>query len=77
MSLVSVFKDTIEALSGSRDSLRYLLTDFDQMKPLDKSVNDNTKNDILKDSQREHSRGSCQTISTIEVLKHRHHAVII
>jgi hypothetical protein len=53
--LVSVFKDAIEALSGSRDSLRYLLTDLDQIKPLNKSADSGAKYSIFEDSQREYS----------------------
>jgi hypothetical protein len=48
--LVSVFEDAIEALSGSRDSLRCLLTDLDRMKPLDKSADSGAKHGILEDS---------------------------
>jgi hypothetical protein len=48
--LVGVFKDAIEALFGSRDSLRYLLTDLDRMKPLDKSADGGAEHGILEDS---------------------------
>jgi hypothetical protein len=48
--LISVLKDTMKALSGSRDSLRYLLINLDQMKSLDKSADNNIKHGILKDS---------------------------
>jgi hypothetical protein len=48
--LVNVFKDTIEALSGSRDSLHYLLTDLDRIKPLDKSADSDAEHGILKDN---------------------------
>jgi hypothetical protein len=75
--LVSVFKDAVEALSDSRDSLRYLLTDLDRMKPLDKSADSGAEHNILGGSQRKHSRGSYWTVLTTEVLEYRHSAVIV
>jgi hypothetical protein len=50
IGLINVFKDIIEALSGSRDFLYYLLIDLDQMKPLDKSADSDTEYSILKDN---------------------------
>jgi hypothetical protein len=58
MSLISVFKDVIKALSNSRNSLHYLLMNLDRMKLLDKSVDSSAKYSILKDNQHRHSQGS-------------------
>jgi hypothetical protein len=77
IGLVSVFKDAIKALSSSRDSLRYLLTDLDRIKPLDKSADGGAKYSILKDNQRGYSRGSYRTVLTTEVPEHRYSTVII
>jgi hypothetical protein len=77
IDLVSVFKDAIEAFSDSRNSFRYLLIDLDQIKPLDKNADNSVKYSILENSQREHSRGSCRTVSTTEVPEYRYNVIII